>query len=746
MTTEERLSALWRRFLDRVGAGDLPPRPEGLRPVPEDFAALGPQLFRAQLLSRLLDVAARRLQPEGRIFYTIASAGHEGVAALAAPLKVGDMAFLHYRDGAFLVARALLAGVRGEAAPDDIVRDMALSFTAAKDDPVSGGRHKVLGSRELLIPPQTSTIASHLPKALGAAFSIPLARRLRPEGRVLAADGIALASFGDASANHSTAQGAINAAGWTRHRGLPLPLLLVCEDNGLGISVPTPRGWIEESFTHRPHLHYMRADGADLADSLAAARDAVVRVRQGQPVFLHLSTVRLGGHAGSDVESAYLSSVEIAAQEERDPLLHSARLLIEVGALTTDGIVAMARAAEEEVMSKMLAATRMPPLETAEEVMASIPPFPSGARERKGARGQRSGDRPAAIPAGEGDRLTLARALNLTLAEALAERPEVVLLGEDVGRKGGVYGVTRGLQARFGPARVMDTLLDEQTILGTAIGLAHNGFLPVPEIQFLAYLHNAEDQIRGEAATLSFFSNRRFANPMVVRIAGLGYQKGFGGHFHNDNSLAVLRDIPGIVLACPSRADEAAAMLREALRLAREERRVVVFLEPIALYNERDLVAPGDGGWTFPLPGAGARIPFGEIGIHDPAPTGEVAEGFDIALVSYGNGHRLCRQAQRDLAARGMRARVIDLRWLAPLPVEAVIEAATPCREVLVVDECRPAGNVAEGLVTTFAEEAGRRVHRLSAADSFIATGPAHAATLPSRESIFRRAQALLEA
>ena len=140
-------------------------------------------------------------------------------------------------------------------------------------------------------------------------------------------------------------------------------------------------------------------------------------------------------------------------------------------------------------------------------------------------------------------------------------------------------------------------MLDEQSILGLAIGMGHNGFVPIPEIQFLAYLHNAEDQIRGEAATLPFFSNGQFTNPMVLRIAGLGYQKGFGGHFHNDNSLAVLRDIPGVIIACPSTGEDAAQMLRECVRLAREEQRVVVFLEPIALYPMRDLNAVQDGGW-----------------------------------------------------------------------------------------------------------------------------------------------------
>jgi 2-oxoisovalerate dehydrogenase E1 component len=127
----------------------------------------------------------------------------------------------------------------------------------------------------------------------------------------------------------------------------------------------------------------------------------------------------------------------------------------------------------------------------------------------------------------------------------------VLVFGEDVGAKGGVYGVTRGLQARFGRDRVFDTLLDETTILGVAQGAGLLGQLPVPEIQYLAYVHNALDQLRGEACSTSFFSAGRYRNPMVVRVAGLAYQEGFGGHFHNDDSIGALRDIPGLVLAVP---------------------------------------------------------------------------------------------------------------------------------------------------------------------------------------------------
>jgi 2-oxoisovalerate dehydrogenase E1 component len=316
----------------------------------------------------------------------------------------------------------------------------------------------------------------------------------------------------------------------------------------------------------------------------------------------------------------------------------------------------------------------------------------------------------------------------------MLSHPETLLMGEDVGRKGGVYGVTQKLHARFGPARVIDTLLDEQSILGLAIGMAHNGFVPMPEIQFLAYLHNAEDQLRGEAATLPFFSNGQFSNPMVLRIAGLGYQKGFGGHFHNDNSLAVLRDIPGIIIACPSRGDDAAMMLRESVRLAREEQRVVVFVEPIALYPMRDLLEEKDGGWLHCYPSPDRRINLGEVGVEGAGP---------LAILTYGNGRYLSTQAADDLRRDGIDVRVIDMRWLAPLPVEGILAALEGAEKVLIVDECRHTGSQSEALMAMLAEQSDLPHGRIAAEDSFIATGPAYAATMPSRASIAEAARCL---
>jgi len=242
------------KLVARLKAGDLPASahdrlPEGLT------APTLVELFQSQVLSRQLDRTARALQARGEGFYTIGSSGHEGMAAVAEAFRVSDMAFLHYRDAAFQIQRS--RKVPGQTP----TWDMLLSFAASAEDPISGGRHKVLGSKTLFIPPQTSTIASHLPKAMGAAYSVGLAKRLDTPDRMLPGDAVIIASFGDASANHSTAQGAINAACWTAWQGGPMPIVFVCEDNGIGISVRTPRGWIEAAFSNRPALRYSSCDG-----------------------------------------------------------------------------------------------------------------------------------------------------------------------------------------------------------------------------------------------------------------------------------------------------------------------------------------------------------------------------------------------------------------------------------------------------------------------------------------------------
>lgn len=716
-------------FSRRIAALDFPP---GAPPTAGLSAAEAVGLYRAQCLSRALDLTSRSMQKAGQGFYTIGSSGHEGMAAVAHALCPTDMAFLHYRDAAFQTARA--AQVPGQT----IAWDMLLSFAASSEDPISGGRHKVLGSKALNIPPQTSTIASHLPKAVGAAYSIGLARRHQPEHQQLPDDAIIMCSFGDASSNHSTAQGAFNTASWTSYQSIPLPLLFVCEDNGIGISVKTPRGWVGENFKNRPGLKYFSANGLDLYETYAVARAAAdyVRTRR-KPAFLHLRTVRLYGHAGADMPTTYMSKDEVEAEEANDPLLHSVRLLHEAGALSPPEALAIYQETCARTDRVAAEAIQRPKLADAAGVMASLIP---DSRPCRPSNGPTEDERGAVFGADLNAMNTpqpMSRIINWALADLMLEHPEILLAGEDVGRKGGVYGVTQKLQARFGADRVIDTLLDEQSILGLAIGASHNGFVPIPEIQFLAYLHNAEDQLRGEAATLSFFSDRQYTNPMIVRIAGLGYQKGFGGHFHNDNSIAVLRDIPGLVVACPSNGADAARMLRECVRLAREEQRVVVFLEPIALYPMRDLHADKDGEWMSLYPPRQERIALGEVGVH--------GTGKDLAIVTFANGFYLARQAEKALRERGINLRIIDLRWLAPLPEASLLSAVEGCRNILVVDECRRTGGQSEALITLFNARKTAPVTRIAAHDSFIATGPAYATTLPSADDIVAAALRMME-
>jgi len=698
--------------------------------------ALARALFASQLYCRVTDVEAHELRARNEGYYTICSAGHEGNVALGHLTRATDPALLHYRSGAFFLARARHASAHDVIGPPPGVLELLLSLAASADDPISGGRHKVFGSVRWGVPPQTSTIASHLPKAVGMAVAIDRAARLRARQRsgaegvshiaardgVVAteADSIVVCSFGDASLNHSTAQGALNAAAWASFQGVPVPLLFVCEDNGIGVSVRTPEGWVMARMRAMPGITYVAADGRDLGGVYAATRHAVETCRSERtPVFLHLRCERVWGHAGSDADGEYRTQDEIALAEDRDPVLLSAQSLLDAGVLDRVELLSEIERALDVVRTLSREATTRPKLRSRAEVMAPIAPERP---DRVMAEAKRTGYAPAA-PDADKPR-PLAHGIRAALADLMRKYSEMIVFGEDVAEKGGVYGVTVGLWKTFGPGRVFNTLLDEQTILGVAIGAGQVGLLPVPEIQFLAYVHNAEDQLRGEAATLSFFSRAQLTNPMVVRIAGLGYQKGFGGHFHNDDSLAVLRDLPGVIVAVPSRADDAAKMLRTLVAAAHVDGRVCVFVEPIALYHTRDLF-PGDGAWAFPLPPQGEAIAIGEVGVYEGGVLTLAPSGMpDLVVFTYGNGVPMALRTAKKLEGDcGLRVRVVDLRWIAPLPENAIRGHAEEARAILVVDECRRSGNVSEAIGAVIADERSLRdkpFARVTSADSFI--------------------------
>jgi 2-oxoisovalerate dehydrogenase E1 component len=698
-------------------------------------------LFESQLISRHLDLMARVLRVQNKVFYTIGSSGHEGNAMVARLTRHTDPAFLHYRSGGFMAERfRKLPGM-------DPVMDSALSFAASKDDPASGGRHKVWGSKPLWVLPQTSTIASHLPKALGTAIAIEQGRRIG-HALPIPEDSIAICSFGDASSNHATAQTAFNAAAWTAYQKLPAPVLFVCEDNGIGISVKTPSGWVERNFKDRADLDYFYADGLDLASGYGDVQRAVEHCRRTRrPTFLHLRTTRIMGHAGTDFEIEWRSIEELVAVEAGDPLLRSAAIALESGLMSKDEILALYEDTRRKCFAAAEDADSRPRLTDLADVMAPLAPYTPDKVQAEAERFDYA-DKRAAVFGGEAKLPEhqpprhLAIQINQALHDLFAKYPEALLFGEDVAQKGGVYTVTKGLHKTFGNRRVFNTLLDETIILGLAQGYANMGMLPLPEIQYLAYFHNACDQIRGEAASLQFFSNGQYRNPMLMRIASLGYQRGFGGHFHNDNSITALRDIPGLIVGCPSRGDDAAMMLRTLAALAKVDGRVCAFLEPIALYMAKDLHEAGDGGWLTDYPAPDKALMLGEERVYD-------AGARDCVIFSFGNGVPMSLRAARAIEKKhGWKVRVVDLRWLVPLNEAAIAKHAGECQRILVVDEGRHSAGVGEGIITAITEagHGAKPLRRIVGADTFTPLAGAAFLVIPSDEQIIAAADTLASA
>jgi len=554
---------------------------------------------------------------------------------------------------------------------------------------------------------------------------------------------VVVASFGDASANHSTATGAINAARWAARQGIAVPLLLVCEDNGIGVSTRTPAGWIESLYCGATGLEYLADDGEDPPESLRLARQAVETARERKvPVLLHLRCTRIGGHSSTDDETGYRTTSEITSGLLRDPLAATMRSLLNRGVADAAQIRRRWLARRDEVAEAIAEAACRPRLTSLPNLTvptAAPGPLdspvlePAGTDERRRVFDNK-------LPEQEGA-LTLAETLRAALLDAGARYPELVVLGQDVARKGGSHGVTDGLRRRLGSSRVVDTLLDEQTVLGLSLGAGLSGLLPVPQIQYLAYLHNAIDQLRGEAATLRFFSQGAYRNPMVVRVPGLGYQQGAGGHFHNENAVAALREIPGLVIACPAHPSDAPGIIRSCLAAARNDGTVSVVLEPAALYHERDMLIAGDDAWT-------AHYAPPEIWSMTDVAIGRAATwgtGIDLAIATFGNGLRIGLRAAERLAAQGIKTRVVDLRWLAPLPVDDVLREAQACGALLVIDETRRTAGVSEGLITELLEAGYTgKVSRVTSADSFVPVGAAADLVLVGDDEVDDAAFALL--
>ncbi len=278
--------------------------------------------------------------------------------------------------------------------------------------------------------------------------------------------------------------------------------------------------------------------------------------------------------------------------------------------------------------------------------------------------------------------MNMVQAINDALRVAMRRDPRVVILGEDVGRVGGVFRVTAGLFDEFGDERVVDTPLSENGIIGTALGMALYGLLPVPEIQFSDFIFPAYDQIVNELAKYRYRSGGDHSAKMVIRTpVGGGIR---GGHYHSQHPESAFIQVPGLKVVCPSNPYDAKGLLLASL----EDPDPVIFFEPKRVYRA-----------------AKGEVPEGEYTV--PLETGRVArEGDDVTVVAYGAMLYEALDAAHRAAEQGVECEVVDLRTLWPVDIELLVESVKKTGRMLVVHEAPRTGGFAGELITLVCERA----------------------------------------
>jgi 2-oxoisovalerate dehydrogenase E1 component len=675
--------------------------------------------FGRALVSRFLDDREIALRQQNRAFFQISGAGHEALLlGLARSLRPGyDWFFPYYRDRAL----ALALGVTP--------LEMLLQAVGSADDPSSGGRQMPchFGAKSLNIVSQTSCTGSQCLPAVGCAEATRYISR-RPElpGCTAYGDEITYVSLGEGATSEGEFWESLNTA-----CRLHLPLLYVVADNGYAISVrstdqaPAP---ISEMVRGIRGLHVVKMDGRDYFEVRRKGANAVAHVRAGAgPTLIHALVTRPYSHSLSDDQKKYRVPEELQDEKQHDPITVLEHKLIELGALRADDAERMRADAKELVRAaaeEALAAQRPSPISAMEHVYV-LPSVPDGADEPP------SADADAPL-------VTFGEAIRLTLHEQMARDERIRVFGEDVADadpdvldevpgKGGVFGITFGLQRAFGDARCFNTPLAEANIIGRAVGQAIRGLRPCPEIQFFDYVWPAMNQIKSEAATTRWRSCGEFTCPMVVRIPIGGYLQG-GSIWHSQSGESIFAHIPGLLIAFPSRARDAAGLLRTAFQCEDP----VLFLEHKHLYRQ--------GYNRDPFPAEGWMLPFGK-GTY-------VTRGDRVTVVTWGATVHRAKQAANELG-EDAGVEIIDLRTISPWDQDIVAESVRKTGRALVLHEdtltCGFGAEVAAFVADECFEHLDAPVWRLAASDTHCAYEPTvESAILPQVADITRDVAALL--
>lgn len=631
-------------------------RPAGL---PADLLL---RAYRIMYQSRKIDDKEIQLKNQSQIFFQISGAGHEAILTAAGLcLRPGyDWFFPYYRDRALCLALGVTP------------YEMFLQAVGAADDPASGGRQMPShwGHRRYNIVSQGSPTASQCLQAVGCAEAGLLYGTLPGiEGRDahFEADEVAYVSLGDGSTSEGEFWESLNTACISK-----LPVVYLVEDNGWAISVPvevqTPGGSISDLLRSFPHLLIVKADGTDFVDSHRAMQEAVAYTRERRgPALVHASVVRPYSHSLSDDERLYKTPDEREAEGRRDPVRKMARALVAGGIATEKALDAIHTEVEREIneAAKQALAAPKPARDTAALWVFSPDVDPAS-----------DAFRTAAEPDGKPD--TMVAAINRTLKDELARDPRIVVFGQDVADcsreasldevqgKGGVFKVTHGLQRQFGSDRVFNSPLAEANIIGRAVGMAVRGLKPVVEIQFFDYIWPAMQQLRDEMAMMRYRSGNNWSCPMVVRVPIGGYLRG-GAPYHSQSGVSIFAHSPGIRLVFPSNAQDAAGLLRTAIRCDDP----VMFFEHKHLY--RQTYNKGE------YPGPAYMVPFGRAAVR--------REGTRVVILTWGALVQRSLLAAQQADKDGISVAVLDLRTLVPCDWDAIGEWVTRTSRVIIAHE-----------------------------------------------------------
>jgi 2-oxoisovalerate dehydrogenase E1 component len=675
-------------------------------------------VHRCMLLSRKLDDKEIQLKNQSQIFFQISGAGHEAVLVAAGlTLKPGyDWFFPYYRDRAL----CLQIGITP--------LEMLLAAVGAKDDPASGGRQMPShwGHPKYNVVSGSSPTGTQVLHAVGAAEAGVIYSRvpqIPDRSSRYHEDEITYVSLGEGATSEGEFWEALNVA-CTKH----LPVLFLVEDNGYAISVPvevqTAGGDISRLVRTFPGLHVDSIDGTDFFDSLRAMREAAayVRARKG-PALVHAHVIRPYSHSLSDDEKLYKPPAEREAEARRDPILRFSEFLKSNDLAGDDELAVMAADVEREVNDaalKALAAAK-PPKSSAElwvyspDVDPTSPAF----------------DTPAQ-PEGKPD--TMVEAINRTLKDEMARDAHIVVFGEDVADaskkealplvkgKGGVFKLTHGLQRIYGDDRVFNSPLAEASIVGRAVGMATRKLKPVVEIQFFDYIWPAMMQIRDEMTMMRYRSGNTWSCPMVVRVPIGGYLRG-GGPYHSQSGESIFAHCPGVRIAYPSTAVDAAGLLRTAIRCDDP----VLFLEHKHLYRQTYNKSE--------YPGKDFMIPFGRASLR--------REGDHVIVVTWGalvqRSLLAAQQAEKD----HISAAVLDLRTIVPYDWDAIASHVKRTNRVVIAHEdqvmCGFGGEIAARIVGELFEHLDAPVRRVGARNTPVAYSPdLEEAILPQSADILK--------